>query len=261
MCNTDDQMLRRYLSGELSETEEFALCERIATDRQLAERLWVWQHLGEHFDEEWASWTAQTHGRAEVHQATAAPREPIIEEPAHRGAAAVHLLVDGVHRLAGAVADALPAAWTGRLCPAVTGVGSAERVEQVLRTQRQVAGLLAEGKTSEAAALLGRIQAISARAAEAASVELTGPSGERAWVTVDGRSRRVSVRYWPSEGIAPPRRADLQPSDPHAEARSAPLEPVAYADYLLAEFADVSDGPHVLRLVVGPAQTDNREES
>jgi hypothetical protein len=259
-----DGAFLRYVADRPSDQERLAIDAHAADCPECRRRLQALLYARENLSALAASWTAAEHGRAyrqwRVAKALedAAARSPSLAATAARWvdqlAAGVGMrlkvLVDRARRIASAAADVLPTGCDFELRPVLAGVCSAEELTRLDAHLKKAGARLAEDKPAEAIAELSEAVRIDARAPQAAVCEVRRQGAVLLQTIADGRHGRLSAKFWPSEGQAPPALAVLLSED---VARSAPvsrLEPVEGELYLVAEFEGLAGG--IYALAIGP---------
>lgn len=265
MCHLRDNVLVQYVTGQTSCDEGLEIDTHLAECSACVERVCALRYLQEDFAELWDSWTAAEHGRlhrqwefAKALGEIAAARPPLrsrIREwlDALKAEAEVGLkvLLDRSHEVASLAQGILPSSYEFKLCPAYTGVGSPEKQKALEDHLTKSSMLLAGNREAEAIEELLAAVKIDPRCPQAATSEVFCQGRRILQTAVDSRRRTVWIKFWPPEGQSPPALAVLLPLGREGKALVAEFEPVEEDASVLAEFRDIPDGQHALR--IGPS--------
>jgi len=256
-CPNEEQIIR-YVSGNTEEDEAQSLEEHVVDCLSCLHHVRSLLHLTRCFDTIWDSWTPEEHGRVYRHWrlATALLEAPtLLREKAlnwlkqirNSAELTLRLLVDHTRRVAATGLGAAGADFTCHM--AAAGIASPQETQLAEHLFRG-SDLLVQGRVPEAMHEFLEGSQFNARAVQAATTDILREERLALRLVVDSRTQRAQVYYWPSSGKDTPSLAMLIPEQTPGPAILAEFHPVEGADYLLAEFENVSDGVHVVN--IGP---------
>lgn len=284
MRHPSQDNLLEFASGQASEAGAEAIYAHLDECPACSERLAAIRRLRADFDGSWEGFLAEFHLRAaaSASEVPAAAREiSVLPDEVSAGADELATLpgaeavltfrglLDGARRLATAARDRLVEgleegqAWGAVFQPAFSGTGDAEQDPRARELTREAAELVSRGEDLRARQSLEAAARLQGDAAAFATQELSFRGKPVGKLIVQAERRSVSVLVKP-EAIGARRARVLLRSGvtdstgkvPRSDAagraaeRSAFLEPVQGADYLLAEFTGVPDGSFSVRLEV-----------
>ncbi|MFA5251544.1 MAG: hypothetical protein WC454_03035 [Phycisphaerae bacterium] len=232
---------------------------------QCRERIRTLIFIREHFDTLWDSWTAAEHGRIyqqwQLAQALTKVAENVpslagqiqqwlghLKEDVHIGA---KVLLDRSKKISSIASVVLPAGFEPILRPAFMGIGSPQQQVQLEEHLKKGSELLSQDKADEAVSELLEAVKIDGRIPQTSTLEITHDEGRRFQIQVNSRSKTVLLMFWPAVGEGKRSKlAVLMPQEAGGKVLTSQFEHVEGAEYLLAEFKDVSDG--VFSLYIEP---------
>lgn len=262
MIHPDEHSIQRYISSLVSEEEQLHIDTHLAECPVCSQRIQTLRYIRENFDSLWDSWTAGEHGRVYrqlqlvktlTEIATAKPSlaerlKQWLEQLGEGLEISTRVLLDRSRKIASVAAVALPRGYEFKLRPAYVGVGSPEEQTRLEDHLKKGSDLLSQGKIDEATGKLLEAVEINARYPQAAVSEIRQDERLLLQVIVESRRRKISVKYWPSEGQEPPILAVLLPKHSGIRASAAEFEPIEGEQYVLAEFAYLTDGAYSLQI-------------
>ncbi len=265
MCHPYEDSLLQYVAGEASCDQELEIDRHLAECSDCVQRVCTLRYLQKDFAEIWNSWTASEHGRlhrqwqfakalGEVAEAKPSVRSRVREWlDALKAEAEVGLkvLIDYSHEVASLAQGVLPPSYEFKLSPAYTGVGSPEKQKALEGHLTKSSALLAGNRETEAIEELLEAIKIDPRCPQAATSEVFCQGRRILQTAVDSRRRTVWIKFWPQEGQKPPALAALLSLCQEGKTLVAEFEPVEEDASVIAEFRDVTDGQHALR--IGPS--------
>ena len=259
---TEDDVLQYACEG-LRDESALRIDEHAAECASCRERMRGALYLRAHSERMLDSWTADAHGAAlrQLRLATAlraaASRDPTVARRAAQwlrragsgASSAARVALDSARNIGLSSAAWLTEGWTAGLRPALQGVASpdASAIEGILNEGMQ---LLSEGKTEEAVRAAEEAVKLDVRAARSTTLEIRGPGSVTIRVVADSRRKRVAVMLWPALPEAAGTVVMLIPGDESQPPAVSTFQPVAGAEYLLAEFDSLPDGEYTVEIEV-----------
>jgi hypothetical protein len=246
---TPEQLIG-FVRGHAEEAEVESMYRHLAECEVCTQRQQVIRLLHKDFDGSWDEFLDEVRAHLEARESEVAERSAA-QSPGLE--LSIRGILDGTRRLASAVATALldparPGRLTGALAPAHGGVGDAQ--PHAARELIEAASdCCARGDHDGAIASLIKAAGSDPAAVDSVTIDLLAGERNVGVVVVQASDRSITVLVHPDRVGSRRCLATLNAEhDDRALQTRLQLQPVEGADYLLAEFRDVPDGPFTIRL-------------
>ncbi len=216
-----DDMILRYVAGEATEEEAFAVDSAMAQDPELFDRVRSLFDLKDHFEEVWASFSLASrepdHVRAQVVEAAVklAQANPALADRLRRCATeagavctgSFRLFVDRTRQWGGIAATQLAQGLTPRIQFGFCGVGSADQALQ--RHIEQGSAALVKGNLTEVTRALEAAAGIQPSEVEKAGLKIEQNGQVVLELSLNSLRGTLDVKFWPRTGVLEPTQAIL----------------------------------------------------